>query len=82
MYKIVIMSLLMIGFSGCATTYGTGKVLYTGAKKVYIELEIENDKLESIDSVLVIYDKVRTTTINEVNRRKKLDADILQAPRY
>ena len=66
------MSLIMLlAFSGCSTTYGAGKVVYTGAKTAYIELELENDNLERIDNVLVIYDEVRTSVVGEVERQKK-----------
>jgi len=71
MYKIIILIMAMIVMSGCSTTYGTGKVIYTGAKAAYISLEIENENVERIDNVLVIYDEVRTSVVGEVERQKK-----------
>jgi len=70
--KFLMMSLIMVlAFSGCSTTYGKAKVVYTGAKTAYIALELENENIERIDNVLVIYDEVRTSVVKEVERRKK-----------
>jgi hypothetical protein len=56
--------IVMVGFfSGCVSdkVYKTGKIIYKGAKTAYIELDIESDKLKSIDSVVVSYDEARET---------------------
>jgi CTP:molybdopterin cytidylyltransferase MocA len=70
MYKIVILAVALL-FGGCSTAYGTGKVVYKGARTAYIELEIENENIERIDNILVIYDEVRTSVVGEVERQKK-----------
>lgn len=70
MYKVIIIAIALF-MSGCVTTYGTGKVVYTGAKTAYIALEIENENVERIDNLLVIYDEVRTSVVGEVERQKK-----------
>jgi len=70
--KILMIGLIMaLAFSGCSTTYGAGKVIYKGAKTAYIELELENENIERIDNVLVVYDEVRTSVVGEVQRQKK-----------
>ncbi len=51
--------------------YGTGKIIYKGAKTVYIELPYENEKLEVLDKVLVTYDKARTVVKDEIKTQKK-----------
>jgi predicted small secreted protein len=70
MYKIVILAVALL-LSGCSTAYGTGRVIYKGAKTAYIELEIENENIERIDNILVIYDEVRSSVVGEVERQKK-----------
>lgn len=62
---------MVLAFSGCSTAYGTGKVVYMGGKTAYIALEIENENVEKIDNVLVIYDEVRTSVTGEIERQKK-----------
>lgn len=73
----VLLALALL-FSGCSTAYGTGKVVYKGAKTAYIELELENENLEKIDNILVIYDKVRGSADEEVQRQKKQVASTLK----
>lgn len=71
--KMVLVSGLMaFAMSGCISekAYNTGKVIYKGAKTVYIELPVENEKLELMDSVVVTYDKVRTTVKDEIALQK------------
>jgi len=71
--KILLMSILMmIAMSGCFSekVYGTGKVLYVGAKTAYIELDVEDAKLEALDKVVVTYDKVRTAVKQETSQKK------------
>jgi predicted small secreted protein len=62
MKKLIIGCIIALSFSACSTTYGAGKVIYKGAKTAYIELEFENENVESIDNVLVVYDEVRTSS--------------------
>lgn len=66
---LIVLSVLVFG--GCSTAYGVGKVVHKGAKTVYIELELENENLERIDNILVIYDEVRSSVLNEVQKQKK-----------
>jgi predicted small secreted protein len=62
MKKLIIGCIIALSFSACSTTYGAGKVIYKGAKTAYIELEFENENVERIDNVLVVYDEVRTSS--------------------
>jgi|AMQJ01.1.fsa_nt_gi predicted small secreted protein len=75
---IVFLALALLLFSGCSTAYGTGKVVYKGARTAYIELELENENLEKIDNILVIYDKVRGSVDEEVQKQKKQVASTLK----
>jgi len=70
--KLLILSLIMVfSFSGCAEkVYGTGKVIYVGARTAYIELDIDNPQLEAMDKVIVTYDKSRTAMVDEIERQK------------
>jgi len=61
-------------FTGCSTTYSAGKIIYTGAKTAYIELELDNPNIERIDNILVIYDEVRRSVVGEVKIQKKTHA--------
>jgi len=79
--KIVVMGVLMaVAMCGCADkVYGTGKVIYTGARTAYIELPIpENQTLENIDTVLVEYDKVRTGVKQVLSEKKNEGANTSQ----
>ena len=63
----------MFVFSGCVTSkvYSTGKVIYKGAKVIYIELPVQSNALEDIDNVLISYDRVRTKVKKSINLNKK-----------
>ncbi len=67
-FIVAISGLIVLGLSGCMTekAYNTGKVIYKGAKTVYIELPIKNEKLELMDKVIVTYDKARTSVKDEI----------------
>jgi len=52
--------------------------VYKGARTAYIELELENENLEKIDNILVIYDKVRGSVDEEVQKQKKQVASTLK----
>ena len=78
--SVLIGLVLVVGLSGCMSdkAYMTGKVIYKGAKTVYIELPVKSEKLELMDKVVVTYDKARTTVKDEIERqksKKKLNAD-------
>jgi len=71
--KVLAMGIMMaVAMSGCMSekAYMTGKVIYKGAKTVYVELPVENEKLEVLDKVVVTYDKARTTVKEELERQK------------
>ena len=59
--------------NGCLAEkiYKTGKVVYVGAKRAYIELDLHNETLENIDEIVVKIDKVKTSVEKEL---KKNDA--------
>jgi sensor domain CHASE-containing protein len=68
-------------FSGCVTDkpYAVGKVIYTGAKTVYIELPMpENKTLEDMDMILVKYDKARSSVKEVLSKKKEEDVSTLQ----
>jgi len=73
--KLLILSLIMVfSFSGCVTDkpYAVGKIVYTGARTAYIEFELPADaKLQTMDKVLVTYDKVRTAVKDEIVQQNK-----------
>jgi predicted small secreted protein len=73
----ILVLFLVLLLSGCSTAYGTGKVIYKGAKTAYIELDLEDENLERIDNIFVVYDKVRTSVVEEVQRKKQV-ASILK----
>jgi len=76
--KIVVIGILMaFVMGGCMSekAYMTGKVIYKGAKAIYIELPVQNEKLELMDKVIVTYDKARTTVKEELERQKKKKED-------
>lgn len=81
--------LVAVVMGGCMSekAYMTGKVIYKGAKTVYVELPYESEKLEVLDKVVVTYDKARTTVKEEIEaqkeeartKQKKSDASSLKA---
>lgn len=81
MINILVMGIMMaVAMSGCMSekAYMTGKVIYKGARTVYIELPVKDEKLEFMDKVVVTYDKARTTVTDEIERqksKKKLNAN-------
>jgi len=67
----MIMIAMVFLLSGCFAdkAYGTGKVLYVGARTAYIELDIDNAQLEALDEVVVTYDKSRSAMKDEIERQ-------------
>lgn len=77
MKNLILLVLGLFVLTGCGVSekvYGTGKVIYKGAKTVYIELPYENEKLEMLDKVVVTYDKARTAMKEEIATQKKKEA--------
>ena len=72
---------LVLSFNGCFAekAYGTGKVIYVGARTAYIELDLHNKQLEDIDAVLVKLDKVHSAVKEEVKKKHQEDVSSLQS---
>jgi len=73
--RVYLVGLIMVfALVGCVTDkpYAVGKVVYTGARTAYIEFELPADaKLQTMDKVLVTYDKVRTAVKDEIVQQNK-----------
>lgn len=76
MKNLMLLVLGLFVLTGCVSekVYSTGKVVYKGAKTVYVELPVQNDKLEVFDKVVVTYDKARTAMKEEIANQKKKEA--------
>jgi len=77
MKNLILLVLGLFVLTGCGVSekvYSTGKVVYKGAKTVYVELPVQNDKLEVFDKVVVTYDKARTAMKEEIANQKKKEA--------
>ncbi len=64
--------IVVIGLNGCLSdkAYQSGKVVYTGAKSVYTELDNKSNKLKNLDKVIVTYDVVRTAVKEKIIKKK------------
>ena len=76
MRKIILILAAAFLLSGCLAEkiYRTGKVVYVGAKRAYIELDLHNETLENIDEIVVKVDRIKS---NIDKKLKKNDADSL-----
>lgn len=68
---MIFVSFVLVACAVKDEIYGTGKVIYKGAKTIYVELPYENEKLELLDKVLVTYDKARSVVKDEIGMQKK-----------
>jgi len=73
MRKIILILAAAFLLNGCLAEkiYKTGKVVYVGAKRAYIELDLHNETLENIDEIVVKVDKIKSSIEEEL---KKNDA--------